>query len=228
MPEPRTIPVPPEAAGQRLDHFIATQLDGVSRSRVQLLLDQGDVLVDGEQSKPSLKLRGGEQITILDHFQPPPLRAIAEDIPLDIVYEDNDLAVVNKPAGMMVHAGAGATDSERNRGTLVNALLFHFQTLSAVGGELRRDRVVETIARLQRLRFACQVNRLGHGRLHPDMFGWCEVLGGHEVRGQFVVVAEHRAVEPHRVVRDFLLTLRAIRLRDLARVAVTEDRLDAR
>ena len=67
----------------------------------------------------------------------PPLRAMAEDIPLDIVYEDDDLAVVNKPAGMMVHAGAGATDDERNRGTLVNALLHHFGQLSSVGGELR-------------------------------------------------------------------------------------------
>ena len=88
-------------------------------------------------AKPSLRLRGGEQITILGDPEPPPLRAIAEDIPLDIVYEDDDLAVINKPAGMMVHAGAGATDDERNRGTLVNALLHRFGKLSEVGGELR-------------------------------------------------------------------------------------------
>ena len=69
--------------------------------------------------------------------QPPPLRAIAEDISLDIVYEDKDLAVINKPAGMMVHAGAGATEDDRNRGTLVNALLHRFRALSEVGGELR-------------------------------------------------------------------------------------------
>ena len=62
---------------------------------------------------------------------------MAEDIPLDVIYEDDDLAVVNKPAGMMVHAGAGATDDERNRGTLVNALLHRFGELSEVGGELR-------------------------------------------------------------------------------------------
>jgi 23S rRNA pseudouridine1911/1915/1917 synthase len=67
----------------------------------------------------------------------PPLRAIAEDIPLDILYEDDDLAIINKPAGMMVHAGAGATEDARNRGTLVNALLHHFATLSGVGGEMR-------------------------------------------------------------------------------------------
>ena len=62
---------------------------------------------------------------------------MAEDIPLDIIYEDDDLAVINKPAGMMVHAGAGATDDDRNRGTLVNALLHHFAQLSEVGGETR-------------------------------------------------------------------------------------------
>ena len=74
---------------------------------------------------------------MLAKAQPAPLRAIPEDIPLTIVYEDDDLAVVNKPAGMMVHAGAGATEDQRNRGTLVNALLHHFAELSSVGGELR-------------------------------------------------------------------------------------------
>ena len=86
--------------------------------------------------KASLRLRGGERIRF-SQLRSRPLRAMAEDIPLDIVYEDADLAVVNKPAGMMVHAGAGATEDERNRGTLVNALLHHFGQLSSVGGELR-------------------------------------------------------------------------------------------
>jgi 23S rRNA pseudouridine1911/1915/1917 synthase len=84
-----------------------------------------------------MRLRGGERVAILATAQPAPLRAMAEDIPLDIIYEDADLAVVNKPAGMMVHAGAGATEDQRNRGTLVNALLHHFGQLSSVGGELR-------------------------------------------------------------------------------------------
>ena len=104
---------------------------------MQQLLQEEKALVNGVAAKPSLKLRGGEQITILGDAQPPPLRAIAEDIPLDIIYEDDDLAVVNKPAGMMVHAGAGATEDERNRGTLVNALLHRFGKLSEMGGELR-------------------------------------------------------------------------------------------
>ena len=134
---PLTISVPADAAGQRLDQFLAGQIPDVSRARVQQMLREERALVNGAIAKPSLKLRGGEQITILGDPQRPPWRAIAEDIPLDIVYEDADLAVVNKPAGMMVHAGAGATDDERNRGTLVNALLHRFGALSEAGGELR-------------------------------------------------------------------------------------------
>jgi 23S rRNA pseudouridine1911/1915/1917 synthase len=137
MSTARTIAVPDEARGERLDRFVATQLEGVSRSRVQLLIDQGDLLVDGQPQKASFKLRGGEQIAITGEPHPAPLKAVPEAIPLDVVYEDDDLAVVNKPAGMMVHAGSGATDDARNRGTLVNALLHRFQALSSTGGELR-------------------------------------------------------------------------------------------
>jgi 23S rRNA pseudouridine1911/1915/1917 synthase len=137
MDESRIVVVPPEAAGQRLDHFLATQLEGVSRSRVQMLLDQGDVLVNGVLLKPSLKLRGGESITITGEPRPAPLKATPEDIPLHVVFEDKDMAVVNKPAGMMVHAGAGQTGDARSRGTLVNALLYRFQALSSTGGDLR-------------------------------------------------------------------------------------------
>jgi 23S rRNA pseudouridine1911/1915/1917 synthase len=137
MTELRSITVPSEAAGQRLDHFLAAALEGVSRSRVQLLLEQGDVLVNDAQAKPSLKLRGGEQIAITGEPHPAPLKAVAEDIPLHVVFEDKDLAVIDKPAGMMVHAGSGQTDDARSRGTLVNALLHRFHSLSSTGGELR-------------------------------------------------------------------------------------------
>jgi 23S rRNA pseudouridine1911/1915/1917 synthase len=137
MTELRTIEATAEAKGQRLDHYLTEQLEGASRSRVQLLIDQGDVLVNGLREKASLKLRGGERIDITGEPRPAPLKAIAEDIPLDVVYEDADLAVVNKPAGMMVHAGAGQSDDERNRGTLVNALLYRFKKLSSTGGDLR-------------------------------------------------------------------------------------------
>ena len=139
MPEQSAIAIAValEDVGKRLDSFLATRLDGVSRARVQELISKGKVLINGAAAKASLKLRGGEQISVLGSAQRRSLRAIAEEIPLDIVYEDDDLAVIDKAAGMMVHAGAGATDEERNRGTLVNALLHHFGSLSEVGGELR-------------------------------------------------------------------------------------------
>ena len=137
MPKIATYPVFPEAAGQRLDAWLAAQLEGVSRSRVQLLLSQGSVVVDGKPAKAAQKLRGGEVVEVRGEAAPAPLRAMAEDIPLDIIYEDDDLSVVNKAAGMMVHAGSGATEDARNRGTLVNALLHHYRQLSSTGGELR-------------------------------------------------------------------------------------------
>jgi 23S rRNA pseudouridine1911/1915/1917 synthase len=138
MPDfPLTLTVSPEDAAQRLDQYLAAQIAEVSRARVQQLIEKGEVLVNGAAAKASLRLKGEERITITGPPQTPPLRALAEEIALDIVYEDDDLAIVNKPAGMMVHAGAGATDDARNRGTLVNALLHHFQALSGVGGELR-------------------------------------------------------------------------------------------
>ena len=137
MADPRTIDVPPEARGHRLDHFLAAQLEGVSRSRVQLLIDQGDVRINGALAKASIKLRGDERIEILGEPHPAPLKAEPEDIPLDVVYEDSDLAVINKPAGMMVHAGSGPTPDARSKGTLVNALLHRFNKLSSTGGELR-------------------------------------------------------------------------------------------
>jgi len=137
---PTAFAVESNAAGQRLDQFLASGLD-VSRARVQEIIADQKVLVNDVPAKASLKLRGGDRITVLTPAPRPPLRAIAEPIPLDIVYEDDDLAIINKAAGMMVHAGAGAIgpngEDARNRGTLVNALLHHFQTLSAVGGDMR-------------------------------------------------------------------------------------------
>lgn len=139
MPEgfPILIDVSVEGAGKRLDQFLTARMEHVSRAHVQQLISEQKVLVNDAPAKASLKLRGGEAVTILGDADRAQLKAVAEDIPLDIVYEDNDLAVINKPAGMMVHAGAGATDDARNRGTLVNALLHHLKSLSSAGGELR-------------------------------------------------------------------------------------------
>jgi 23S rRNA pseudouridine1911/1915/1917 synthase len=134
---PITIAVGAEDAGKRLDQFLASRLEHVSRARVQQLISAENVLVNNAAAKTSLKLRGGETVKVLSEAERAPLKAIAEDIPLDIVYEDDDLAVINKTAGMIVHAGAGASDDARNRGTLVNALLHHLQSLSGVGGDLR-------------------------------------------------------------------------------------------
>jgi 23S rRNA pseudouridine1911/1915/1917 synthase len=124
-------------AGKRLDQFLTAQIPETSRARMQQLISEGKVLVDDTAAKASFRLRGNECISILGAVQLPPMRATAEEIPLDIVFEDADMAVVNKPAGMMVHAGAGATEDRRNRGTLVNALLHRFGQLSEVGGDLR-------------------------------------------------------------------------------------------
>jgi len=125
------------AVGMRLDAYLAQAIPEISRARVQMLVEAGQVRVDGAAAKGKQKMRGGETIEIEGEPHPAPLHATPEDIPLDILYEDKYLAVVNKPAGMMVHAGAGATDDSRNRGTLVNALLHHMGKLSEAGGELR-------------------------------------------------------------------------------------------
>jgi len=125
------------AAGMRLDAYLAKAIPDISRARVQMLIEGGQVQVNDTVAKSKLKLEGGEEIEIEGEPHPAPLHAEPEDIPLSIVYEDKDLAVIDKPAGMMVHAGSGASEEARHRGTLVNALLHHFAVLSGVGGELR-------------------------------------------------------------------------------------------
>lgn len=130
----RSFTVEANARGLRVDAFLAKALPEISRVRAQMLIDNGQVTVNGVAEKASHKLRGGECIEIEGTPQLAPLRAEPEDIPLDIVYEDGDFAVINKPAGMTVHAGAGSL--EDNRGTLVNALLFHFgHELSGLSSE---------------------------------------------------------------------------------------------
>ena len=108
-------------AGKRLDAFLAEKIDGWSRARLQRLIDDGDVLVNGREAKSSYKIRENDEIDV-ELTEPPAERFEPENIPLDIVYEDEFLAVINKPAGMIVHPGAGTTS-----GTLANAVAFHFQ-----------------------------------------------------------------------------------------------------
>ncbi len=120
-----------EDAGKRLDRFLAEQMPDISRARIQEWIRAGRVAVGAAAAKSSLRLQGGESIRV-DPLPLKPLRAFPEDIPLDILYEDDDLAAIHKPAGLSVHAGAGTA-----QGTLVNALLHHFGQLSDVGGDLR-------------------------------------------------------------------------------------------
>lgn len=129
--ETLTFSVSAEEAGGRLDTFLATRVESLSRSALKRLVDDGDVLVDGRVVKPSYKLRGGEEIEV-ETPPPPPLELAPEDIPLEIVHEDEDLVVVNKPAGMVVHPAAGVPS-----GTLANALVHHFQKLPTRGGAAR-------------------------------------------------------------------------------------------
>jgi 23S rRNA pseudouridine1911/1915/1917 synthase len=118
-------------AGRRLDLYLASRLPDLSRTRIQELIDQGRVRVSERLARRAHRVMAGDIIEI-EVLPRPPLRAGPEEIPIDVLYEDEDVIAVNKPAGMVVHAGAGAT-----RGTLVNALLHHFGTLSTVGGNLR-------------------------------------------------------------------------------------------
>lgn len=116
---------------ERLDSFVARSAGAITRSTVQKLIEEGLVTVGGIPQKASLKLRGGERISVT--IPPPkPAAATAEEIPLDILFEDDDIVVVNKPAGMVVHPGAGTSG-----GTLVNALLAHCRDLSGIGGTVR-------------------------------------------------------------------------------------------
>ena len=119
------LPVSAENAGQRLDAFLAQQISDWSRSRLQRLIEDGEVLVNGRLAKPSYKIRANDEIEA-ELANLPAAGFLPEDIPIEVVYEDDDLIVVNKPAGMVVHPAAGIQS-----GTLANALAFHFQNLSA-------------------------------------------------------------------------------------------------
>lgn len=124
--------VEPQEAGARLDRIVAAHCTDLSRTRVQELIESGLVLIDGKPAKKgSQHLRGEEKIEI-EAPERPPIVAEAESIPLDVLYEDDDVIAINKPAGMTVHAGAGKVS-----GTLVNALLGRGQSLSRAGDPLR-------------------------------------------------------------------------------------------
>ena len=118
-------------AGTRLDAHLAAHIADWSRSRIKRLIEDGDVLVSGRTSKPSYKLRAGDVVEV-ELTAPPGAVFTPEDIPLEIIYEDDALVVVNKPAGLVVHPASGISS-----GTLANALVYHFRHLSQSGGAAR-------------------------------------------------------------------------------------------
>ena len=120
-----------EFAGLRLDAFLASQIEGWSRARLQKLIESEDVLVNGKPSKPSYKLREGDDVEV-ELTATSTVAFAPENIPIDIVYEDDTLVVVNKPAGLVVHPAAGTPS-----GTLANALAYHFQQLPDSGAGVR-------------------------------------------------------------------------------------------
>jgi 23S rRNA pseudouridine1911/1915/1917 synthase len=120
-----------EQAGQRLDQFVVALVPGQSRSQIQRLIKEGQIRLGGKPARPNHQVRAGD-VVIVDIPEPSPAIPVAEALPIDVLFEDHDVIVVNKPAGMVVHPAPGHA-----AGTLVNALLHHVDDLSGVGGELR-------------------------------------------------------------------------------------------
>lgn len=222
---PITLDVAEAEAGKRLDQFLAAKLPNVSRARVQQLISEGKVLINGAAARASLRLKSAQHIEIVGQVQPPPLRAIAEDIPVDIVYEDEHLAVINKPAGMMVHAGAGATDDARNRGTLVNALLHRFGALSELGGQLRPG-IVHRLDRGTSGLMVVAKNDEAHRRL-------AQQFAGRSAKKIYIALV-HGWVEPERgtvnvnISRDLVRRTRMTTRRQGGRTAITHYKVQRR
>ena len=151
-----------EYEGERADRFAAEQTEGLSRSYIQGLIESGNMLVNGKQIKPGLRLKAEDEISIEipESIQP---EILPENIPLDIVYEDSDLIVVNKPKGMVVHPAAG-----HYSGTLVNALMYHCHDLSGINGVMRPG-IVHRIDMDTTGLLVCAKNDLAHNHLAAQL-----------------------------------------------------------
>jgi len=156
------ITVTEDQAGSRLDAFLASQTSDISRTRIQRSIDNGDVLVNDIQVKSSYRVRAGDRIE-LDLPEPAPVDMIAESIPLNILFEDDDIVVIDKPAGLVVHPGAGNPS-----GTLANALVYHFNQLSGTAGKIRPG-VVHRLDKETSGLMVVAKNDLAHERL-SDQF----------------------------------------------------------
>jgi 23S rRNA pseudouridine1911/1915/1917 synthase len=210
----------PDDAGLRLDMFLVRHLENLTRSQVQLLNRCGAIRIEGRQDKAGYKIRGGEVIEVdLHALEPSSVRP--EQIPIQIHFEDLDLAVIEKPAGVVVHPGSGTRG-----GTIVHGLLFHFQNLSDVGGASRPG-IVHRLdkwtsglliiaknnvahARLSKAFQSREVHKtylaLVHGRL-PRASGTIQLpIGRHpKVRTRMATVQEHgrSAHTEYRTVKEF-------------------------
>jgi len=172
-----------EAAGARLDAFVARELRDISRTRIQRAIEDGDVLVNEHAAKSSYRVRAGDQIEI-DLPEPPPVELQPEAIPLNIVYEDDDLIVVDKPAGLVVHPGAG-----QEAGTLANALVYHFNELSGTAGRIRPG-IVHRIDKETSGLLAVAKNDVAHEKLS-------EQFRNREVFKLYVALVYGRVSEAH-------------------------------
>lgn len=223
---PRTISfifeIDEDDEGSRLDVFLAEQDDPpISRSQVKRCIDEGEVSVNDEIApKAGLKLRDGDRV-VWEHAPPRETELVAQDIPLDVLHEDDHIAIINKPAGMVVHPAPGHPD-----GTLVNALLHHFDELPAIGGELRPGIVHridkdtsgalavtksnEAHQHLSRLFHDHDIQRTYHALVHGpglDDSGTFDTLHGrdpnHRKRFSSRVRRGRRAVTHYRVIERF-------------------------
>lgn len=165
-----------EGEPQRLDIYLQTLYPKYSRSRLQEWIKKGRVTINGKPAKASQILKGGELIDV-QPLELKTLNARPEDLPLEVLYEDDDVVAINKPAGMTVHAGAGITD-----GTLVNALLHRFEKLSQLGGDLRPG-IVHRLDKLTSGVILVAKNDIAHRQLQ-DQFA------GREVEKTYIALVE--------------------------------------
>ena len=199
MTETKEFVVAPEDAGRRLDIFLARQMPDWSRSQLQRQIHSGAVTVGSETIyKAGEEVQAGDRVTIRAAQRE--VRALAEDLPISVVYEDDDLVVVNKPAGMVVHVGAGVKS-----GTLVNALLHHINNLSGAGGE-HRPGIVHRLDKMTSGLLIVAKNDLAHRVL-------AEQFKGREVRKTYLVLVHGKVSsasgtmansvgrDPHRRIR---------------------------
>lgn len=171
-----------EDKGTRIDKYLAGELEDISRSRIQKMLDEENVLVNGKPVKSNYKLNGSESIaiTIPEIIVP---EIVPEDIPLDIVYEDDDVILINKPKGMVVHPAAG-----HYTGTLVNALMYHCaDNLSGINGVLRPGIVHRIDMNTTGIIVACK-----NDKAHQSI---AEQLAVHSITRKYYAIVHNRINE---------------------------------